>query len=81
MAQWIRAVYSPPEKGMPFLAVIISGVRSKKIEFAALTKSREEAEAALEQAWPDAICKDPIAQARRKLEARYLTKQNDAPRS
>jgi hypothetical protein len=51
MARWIRAIYEHRDKTLPFLAVIISGVRNQKVEFAAPAKTRAGAEAILAEKW------------------------------
>ncbi len=64
------AVYDPPEKGMPYLAVKIEGVKTpfKKITaFAARTQ--EEAEFIVEEMVKD--LEDPSWRWRAKLDAAY----------
>lgn len=68
MAQWIRTVYEHRQKNLPFLAVIISGVKAKKVEFVAAAKTLQEAEAILDQAWADL---DPVSKAKHALQRRY----------
>ncbi len=49
MAQILFAIYEPPEKGMPFLAVKIEGVKTKYKKVSAIAvRSRADAEQALE---------------------------------
>ena len=60
MARWIRAIYEHRDKTLPFLTVIIGGVRNRQIEFAASAKTRAEAEAILAEKWNElALGKSP----------------------
>ena len=70
MAQFQFAVYDPPEKGMPFLAVRIDGVKTKyKKVIAVAAKTRADAEAALQSLEKDLT--DPYWRDRTVLEAHY----------
>jgi len=68
MAQWIRTIYEHRQKDLPFLVVIMSGVKSKKIQFVAAAKTHQEAEAILDQAWADL---DAVSKAKHALQRRY----------
>ena len=64
------AVYDPPEKGMPFLAVRINGVKTQfKKVIAIAAKSRIDAEAALETLEKD--LSDPHWRDREELHSHY----------
>ena len=73
MGQISFAVYDPPEKGMPFLAVRIDGVKTKfKMVRAVASKTRAEAESAVEDLKRD--LHDPQWRERAALHAAYSSK-------
>ncbi|HXY59953.1 MAG TPA: hypothetical protein VEH76_15405 [Methylocystis sp.] len=47
MATWHWSIYNPPEKRLPYLVVLITGSRIKKVEYAIPAKTADEAEAIL----------------------------------
>jgi hypothetical protein len=73
MVQIQFAIYEPPEKGMPFLAVRIDGVKTKfKKVIAIAARTRADAEAALGNLQKDMA--NPYWREQASLEARYAPK-------
>jgi hypothetical protein len=75
------AVYDPPKKGMPFLAVRIDGVKTKsKKVLAVAAKTREQAEVLVEEHRKDLT--DPHWRERARLHNAYgASKPRGANRS
>ncbi len=72
MAQIVFAVYDPPEKGMPFLAVRITGVKTQLKKVTAIAaKTRADAEKIAAELERDFI--DPDWRDRERLRAAYGT--------
>jgi phage terminase Nu1 subunit (DNA packaging protein) len=72
MGQILFTIYDPPEKGMPFLAVRIDGVKTKmKTVWAIAAKTRADAEKAVEDLQRDLT--DPHWRERARLRAAYAT--------
>ncbi len=68
--QIVFTVYDPPEKGMPFLAVRIDGVKTKfkKVQ-AVAAKTRADAEKLVQELERDLM--DPHWRDRERLQAAY----------
>lgn len=70
------AVYDPPAKGMPYLAVRIDGVKTKSKKVIAIAaKTRADAEKAVEEFERD--LNDPHWRERASLHAYYASKKKD----
>ena len=79
MATWQWVVYLPPEKGLPFLVVLLSGARTKKVEFAIPAKTAAEAEALLKAKFDEGISnKHPAVAALERREKKRTARPKGA---